>query len=78
MAHQGYFLLGNVVLLQCLNPALIQFMNLSNTLIYIKKAILRLQNVSTKFQIHNLNDDFQLDDMQDNAKIPPIKKWFLL
>ena len=78
MAHQGYFLLGDVVLLLCLNPALTQFMSLSNTLIYTKKVILHLQNVSTKYQIRNLDDDFQLNDMQDNAKIPLTKKWFLL
>jgi hypothetical protein len=39
-------------------------MNLNNTQRYKERFKQRLQNVSIEFQIQNLNDDFQLDDMQ--------------
>lgn len=53
-------------------------MSPSNTLKYTKKATLHLQNVNKEFQIHNLSDDFQLNDMPKNVKTPLTKKWFLL
>jgi len=39
-------------------------MNLNNTQRYKERFKQRLQNVSIESRIQNLNDDFQLDDMQ--------------